>query len=241
MSKRINTIAAVAIVGLVLIGVLSVTHPLMTTQVNSGTEKTLQVTGDGTASTTPDLSRLDFSVTTQAATASQAASDNAVAVANVMQTLTSLGYSKADLQTTTYTLQPLYNNSQGQQTTIIGYQVWNSIEVSIHNFTMIGKTIDAIVSAGVNQIQSVTFTFSDTTLASLQTQALQKAVQDANNKATSIASALNVQLVGPVTVNPGFTYQPDVQAFTANAPSTQIQPPSSLQVSVTVQVTYAFT
>lgn len=242
MGKRINALAAVAIVALVLISVLGVTHQVATTQVNSGNQKTLQVTGDGTASTAPDLSLLDFSVTTQGATASQASNDNAAAVANVMQTLSSLGYSKADIQTTSYTLQPLYNYSQGQQQSkITGYQVWNSIEVSIRNFTIIGKTIDAIVAAGVNQIQSVTFTFSDSTLSSLQTQALQKAAQDANSKANAIASALNVQLIGPVTVSPGFTYQPYVQAFTANAAGTQISPPSSLQVSVTVQVTYAFT
>ena len=241
ISKRINSIAAVAIVALVLIGVLAITHNTATQ--GSTNQKTLEVTGVGIASTAPDLAILDFAVTTQRATAARATSDNAAAVAGVMQALTSLGYTAANIQTTSYTLQPLYNTSQGQSTTttIVGYQVWNNMEVSTSNFTLIGKTIDDIVNVGANQIQSVTFTFSVTTLASLQTQALQKAVQDANTKATTIASALNLQLTGPISISPGLTYQPYVQAFTAKAASTQIQPPSSIQVSVNVQVTYSFT
>lgn len=236
--KRLNSLAAVAIVALVVIGVLAITHTSI--QSSPEAQKTLQVTGTGTASATPDLSMLDFAVTTQATTATQASNANAIAVANVMQALTTLGYSKVDIQTTSYNLQPLYNSSQ-EPNTIVGYQVWNNMEVTIRNLTRIGETIDSVVNSGVNQIQSVTFTFSDATLASLQTQALQKAVQDANVKATTIASALNVHLVGPVTVSPGFTYQPYVQAFASNAPRTEIQPPSALEVSVTVQATYSFT
>ena len=241
VGKRVNSIAAIAIVALVLLGVLAITHQMTTAQNNAATQKTLQVSGVGTASTTPDLSILDFSVTSQATTAARASSDNSAAVTDVMQALITLGYSRADVHTTSYSLQPLYNSSKGQSNTIVGYQIWNNMEVSTSNFTKIGVTIDAIVNAGVNQIQSVTFTFSNTTLANLQSQALQRAVQDANTKATTIASALNVQLIGPIDVSPGFTYQPYVQAFASNTPSTQIQPPSSLQVSVTVQVTYAFT
>jgi hypothetical protein len=241
VGKRVNSIAAIAIVALVLLGVLAITHQMTTAQNNAATQKTLQVSGVGTASTTPDLSILDFSVTSQATTAARASSDNSAAVTDVMQALITLGYSRADVHTTSYSLQPLYNSSKGQSNTIVGYQIWNNMEVSTSNFTKIGVTIDAIVNAGVNQIQSVTFTFSNTTLANLQSQALQRAVQDANTKATTIASALNVQLIGPIDVTPGFTYQPYVQAFASNTPSSQIQPPSSLQVSVTVQITYAFT
>jgi hypothetical protein len=241
MGKRVNSIAAIAIVALVLLGVLAITHQTTTAQNNAGTQKTMQVSGVGTASTTPDLALLDFSVTSQATTAARASSDNSASVVDVIQALITLGYSRADFHTTSYSLQPLYNSSQGQTNAIIGYQIWNNMEVSTSNFTKIGVTIDAVVNAGVNQIQSITFTFSNTTLANLQSQALQRAVQDANTKATTIASALNVQLIGPIDVSPGFAYQPYVQAFTSNAPSTQIQPPSSLQVSVTVQITYAYT
>ena len=239
--KRLNSLAAVAIVALVLIGVLSITYTSIQSQSSTAaTQKTLQVTGSGTASATPDLSMLDFAVTTQGTTATQASNANAIAMANVVQALTTLGYSKVDIKTTSYNLQPLYNSSEAPNT-IVGYQVWNNMEVTIRNLTRIGETIDSVVNAGVNQIQSVTFAFSDATLANLQTQALQKAVQDANVKATTIASALNVHLVGPVNVSPGFTYQPYVQAFASNTARTEIQPPSALEVSVTVQATYSFT
>ncbi|MGO9643940.1 MAG: SIMPL domain-containing protein [Candidatus Bathyarchaeia archaeon] len=241
IGKRVNSIAAIAIVALVLLGVLAITHETTTAQSNTGPQKTIQVSGVGTASTTPDLSLLDFSVTSQAKTAARASSDNSAAVVDVMQALITLGYSEADIHTTSYSLQPLYDSSKGQSNAIVGYQIWNNMEVSTNNFTKIGVTIDAVVNAGVNQIQSVTFTFSNATLANLQSQALQRAVQDANIKATTIASALNVQLIGPIDVSPGFSYQPYVEAFTSNTPGTQIQPPSSLQVSVTVQITYVFT
>jgi uncharacterized protein YggE len=162
---------------------------------------------------------------------------------NVINALTAAGISEEAIQTTSYTLNPIYSNS-GNQTappTIVGYQAVNAIQVTLSNLASVGKILDQAISAGANEVQSVTFTLSDTAMASLQKQALQLALQDADNQAKATASTLGVTIVGPTSVSPGFVFQPvNYSRFSAVPEATTPVQPGTLQVTATVQVTYEF-
>jgi uncharacterized protein YggE len=56
-----------------------------------------------------------------------------------------------------------------------------------------------------------------------------------------LASSLNINIIGPISVTPGYMFQPTFEKLSASAPQTQtpIQP-GTLQVTATVQVTYQF-
>jgi len=241
-NRRIYYLAAVAIVAMVLISALTVTRPpIVQTQSQSGSSKTLQVSGVGTVTAAPDEALLALAVQTQAASATKAASDNAEVVTKVLQALTSLGVDKSSIETLSYTLTPIYetNSDTSAPSTIVGYTALNSIQVTLTDFSLVGKSIDTAVSAGANQVQDITFTFSSATLASLQKQALGAAVQDASGQAQAIASSLGVSLGAPISVTPAFVFQPNYQRYAAASQPTPIQP-GNLQVTVTVQVTYEF-
>jgi uncharacterized protein YggE len=244
--RRIYYLAAMAIVAIVLISAITVTRPLSAQ--NPGTSvppKTIQVTGIGTVSAAPDQAILLLAVQTQAATATQAGSDNAAIMTKVMDSLVALGISKDSIQTISYSLTPMVAPTQDQTTPpkIVGYQANNAISVTINNLqsnlALIGKALDTAISAGVNEVQGVMFSLSDSAQSALEKQALQIALQDADSKANAIATSLKLTIVGPISVSPGYIFQPAMRELSAGAAQTPIEP-GTLNVSVNVQVTYQF-
>jgi len=242
-SRRVYYLGALAIVAMVVVSSVALMRPPLAVS-SSSSPKTIQVTGTGTLSAAPDQALLDLAVETQASTATLATSENAAIMTNVINTLTSVGISNDSIQTTSYSLTPVYSNPSNQSVapSIIGYDAVNAIQVTLSNLGSVGKVLDQAISAGANQVQGITFTLSNTALASLQKQALQLALQDANNQAKATAAALGLTIVGPISVSPGYVFQPVSYSRLNVAVSETPTPvqPGTLQVSATVQVTYQF-
>lgn len=240
--RRVYYLAALAIVAMVLLCSLAVTRPPPAIPSNSA-PKTIQVTGTGTVSGAPDQALLDLGVQTQASTATQATSENAAAMTNVINALTAAGVSKDSIQTISYSLNPVYSNPVNESVppTIIGYVAVNTIQVTISDLGSVGKVLDEAISAGVNEVQGLTFTLSSATLAMLQKQALQLALQDADNQAKATAATLGVTIIGPISITPGYVFQP--VSYSRLSATPQAQTPiqaGTLQVTATVQITYQF-
>ena len=240
-SRRVYYLTALAIIAMVFVSTVALTRPPPTSLTNSAT-KTIQVTGTGTIPASPDQAILDLAVQTQAATATQATADNALAMANVIAALTRAGIGNNSIQTVSYTLTPSYSNPVNQSVppTIIGYIAVNAIQVTVNDLGSIGKILDQAIAAGANEVQGVSFTLSSSTLATIQKQALQLALTDADGQAKAMATTLGVTIVGPISVTPGYEFQPTNYSRFAATAATPIQS-GTLQVTATAQVTYAFT
>ena len=237
-SRRLYYLAAVAMVAIVLISAITLVRPpTIQTIGQNATPKTIQVTGTATLSAPPDQAVLVLAVQTQATSATQAAADNAATMTNVLAALSNLGINKNSIETVSYTLSSVYDQTTPSK--VVGYTVRNAIQVTLTDFSLVGKALDAAVSAGANEVQGIMFTLSSTTLATLQKQALGQALQDADGQARAMASNLGVSIVGPISVSPGYSFQPNSLTFNAVSQPTPIQP-GTLQVTVTVQVTYQF-
>lgn len=259
-----NYLIALAIIALVIVSVFAIMRPTMVaTSPGNPNQRTITVNGVGTVETAPDEALLNLAVNNQAATAAQAASDNAKTMSQVTQAILGLsslspGITKDNITTTDYSLTPVYSqpsnncntasgpsqpqpivcNTATQQ--LIGYAVRNAIQVTVKDMTSIGGVLDAATQSGANEVGGITFTFTGGTYADLQKQALQKAVQDASNQAQTMASALGVHITGIVSVTPAYLYQPYMNAKlnpTSSGASTPIQT-GTLQVTVNVQVVY---
>lgn len=238
--RRTYYLAAIAIVAIVLISALTITRPLTIQTTNLPAQpKTLQVTGVGTVSATPDQAVLLLAVQTQAVSATQASSDNGAIMSRVIDTLVNVGISKSMIQTVSYSLTPIYEYKQDQTTPprIVGYAARNAIQVTITDFGSVGKALDAAINAGANEVQGVIFTLSASASAAIEKQALQAAIQDADAKAKAMASSLGISLLGPISVTPGYTFQPVFENLKAATTQTPIQP-GPLQVTANVQITY---
>ena len=89
--------------------------------------------------------------------------------------------------------------------------------VTINDLTKVGTTADAVVAAGVNQIDGISFGLKDPSAA--EDQARRLAVQALQAKAQLYAQALNVQLAGIRNLSEGGGYapQPPQPMFAARA------------------------
>ena len=158
----------------------------------------LAVSGQGEVRGTPDQAVLSSGVTTTATTAASALAENAQKMDAVFATLKRLGVAEKAIQTSNFSVSPQYppyNDNTARTQHIVGYQVSNQVTVTLDDTRKLGPTLDALVAAGSNQINSVSFSIKDP--ATLLTKARELAVADAMARAQTYAKAAGVTL-GPI-------------------------------------------
>ena len=163
-------------------------------------KKVITVSGYGTVDTHPDEAVLRLAVVTQAEDAKNASEENVKKMDAVLAALYEIGISKDDAVTSGYRVWPQYSwRDEEQQLT--GFQVRNSLTVTVRDIEKIGGVIDAALFAGANEINDVTFTVSDDRQTELKSDAIADAVAKARADASSVADAMDVTIVGPVEIS----------------------------------------
>lgn len=157
--------------------------------------------GMASVSAKPDQAKLDVGVVTQAATAQDAAAQNASQVDAVLAQLRAVLGSAADIKTISYSLSPNYRYPQGAPPVLTGYTASNTVEITMSDLSLIGKTIDAASQAGANNVQGLRFTIQDE--EPLRQQALGLATKQARAHAQAIAAGLGGSLGATVTAQEG--------------------------------------
>jgi uncharacterized protein YggE len=244
--KRLFGLVLILVVVVALLAGLviytSYTKPALVASQPGPQQKTISVGGTGTVSMTPDIGWFTASVVTQAETAAQAEQQNNDAMSKVVSELKTAGIAEKDIETVEFSLSPVYVDSKepGKAPILVGYSVRHSIRVTVNDVTAVGKMLDIAVSNGANEVSGVYFGLSGAKAQQAQSQALDLAVKDANNKAKTIASAMGVDLIGPTSVSLGYYYAPVAAELKAGAEQVPIMP-GQLQYTINVQITYAFT
>jgi uncharacterized protein YggE len=157
--------------------------------------------GQATVSVKPDQAKLDVGVVTQAATAQDAASQNANQVSAVLAQLQSLLGSSADIKTVGYSLNAIYRYPQGAAPVLTGYMASNTVEVTMTDLSLIGRAIDAASQSGANNVQGLQFSLQND--EPVREQALGLATKQAKAHAQAIASAIGGSLGAVVSVQEG--------------------------------------
>lgn len=202
----------------------------------------ITVTGTGKASGTPDMVQVSMGVETQDQIVQKAVNDNQTQMNALLAKLKDLGIPEKDIQTSSYNIfsqhPSLSTGPDGKgDTGSILYSVSNQVQTTIRDVSKLGNVLDQVVMDGANNIYGVTFGFSDP--SKLETDARTKAVQDAGNRAQSLAKLEGVTLGTIISVNevnsfPGPTFP---AASSLGGGGTPIQP-GALEVIVSIQVTY---
>jgi uncharacterized protein YggE len=166
----------------------------------------LNLSAYGEVKATPDMATISFGVVTEAPTAAEAMTQNAARMNEVMTALRRAGIPAGKIQTSGLNLSAQYDYVENQPPRLRGYQASNQVTVIIEDLTKVGSTADAVVSAGVNQINGISFGLKDPTAA--ENQARQLAVRNLQAKAALYAQALGVDLGGVRSVTEGGGYMP---------------------------------
>jgi hypothetical protein len=156
----------------------------------------LTVSGTGEAKAVPDQATVSAGVVTEAKTAGDALAANSRAMNAVFATLKRFGIPDKSIQTSNFSVAPQYPDYDSKQPRrIIGYQVSNTVTVTVDDLAKLGPALDALVSSGANSLGDIAFSVRDE--KPLLAQAREAAVKDAMAKAETLARAAGVSL-GPI-------------------------------------------
>jgi uncharacterized protein YggE len=201
----------------------------------------LSVSGTGEARGVPDRAMLSTGVVTQGRTAAAALAANARAMTAVFDTLKRAGIAGKDIQTSSFSVSPQYAadkpGASGPQH-VVGYEVTNTVSVTVDGMDKLGPTIDALVAAGSNQIDGPDFTIADP--KPLLAKAREDAVKDAMARAETLAHAAGVTLGPIVSISEGSASAPEpmrprgMLAMAKSAPTPVAAGEESLSVEVSV-------
>jgi uncharacterized protein YggE len=156
--------------------------------------RAITVTGQGQVFAEPDMATVRVGVTHQDRDAEEAMVRASRGAAQVLGQLQAMGIEGRDMQTSTVSLSPVWNNrsSSSEPPRITGFVANISVTVRVRDLPMLGMVLDAVVDDGANQLGGIQFGFQDPD--PLMEQARREAVADGRAKATVLADAAGVGL-----------------------------------------------
>jgi len=176
-----------------------------------GVTNTINVSGTGEAFQAPDLATFTFTVQEETLVVSDAQNKVNTQVADILSFLKKNGVAEKDIRTLGYNIYPRYEYSsaiypgypQGKQT-LAGYVVSQNVEVKVRKLTDAGTIVGSMGELGATDVSGLQFTV-DKEDAVLR-EARQKAIEDAQTKATQLAKDLGVKLVRIVNFSESGNY-----------------------------------
>ncbi|QQR37538.1 SIMPL domain-containing protein [Devosia oryziradicis] len=160
---------------------------------------TITIEGHGEVMAAPDMAQINSGVTTQGATAREALDANTAAMADLIAELKAAGIEARDIQTSGFSVNPNYvytderdANGYSLPPKINGYQVANTVTVTVRNLDSLGAILDKSVTVGANTVNGVTFAVADP--SELYNEARKAAFEDARTKAELYAAAAGATL-----------------------------------------------
>ena len=207
---------------------------------------TITVQGSSSITVSPTIVYVSIGVTTFNKNAASAQSENAVKMDRVYKTLASLGIKKDKIKTVNYNISPRYDY-KNNVATLAGYNVINSIRVTVNDLKKVSDVLDMTVKEGVNQSNSISFGVTDEERDRLYLQALSQAVSNAKEKANTIAAAAGIAISKPANIIEGSSahfVQPNYRAMdmakmaSETAPTLISEGELTIEASVTVIYDY---
>lgn len=158
----------------------------------------ISVTGEASVTARPGLARIDAGVASVGKTAREAIAANSAAMAKVLAAIKGAGFEERDVRTSQLSLQPQYAERPAAAAPITSYRASNRLSLTLHDVGRLADTVDALVAAGVNEIDDIGFAAEDA--SQLLDAARKEAFRDARRKAEIYASAAGIGLGAPLRI-----------------------------------------
>lgn len=200
----------------------------------------MKVYGKGSLKVMPDIVNITIGVVTEDKQLQTAQRTNAEKMKQVIETIKSFGIEDNQIQTITYSINPVYDYVDGKEI-FRSYRVTNIVKVNMKNLERVGEIIDSAVTAGANYVGDIEFTTSDP--EKYYKRALMIAIRDAVEKAIVVGETLGVSVYKiPVSIKEqtqGFALvMQKVQVASLQA-STPIEA-GELEITASVEAEFAY-
>jgi uncharacterized protein len=188
---RLRTIASLFTVT-VIAGVVALAIPA--NGAGTSDNRFITVTGVGTISVIPDAVRFSATVSTVRSTNAAALTTASKSVAAVRAALKDTGIGARDIRTASISVYPEYNWTQEIGTKITGYRASQSFDVLVRKSSNAGTIIEAVVTAGGDDVQLGGIMPITLNSATATENAREAAVANAKSKASSYAKLLGASI-----------------------------------------------
>lgn len=188
----------VVIASLVIVGLLAACQGTAPAPVTNQIPM-LSVNGTGKVYLVPDIAYVYVGVRSQASDVADALSQNNAQASAIASTLQEKGVAAEDIQTTAFNVYPQQQYSPEGLPMETVYVVENTVFIKVRDLNSLGSLLDAVVRAGANTINGISFDVVDR--ASAEKEARQLAIEDAKAKAQELAQLSGVELGQLYSVN----------------------------------------
>ncbi|MBI1327897.1 MAG: DUF541 domain-containing protein [Alphaproteobacteria bacterium] len=176
---------------LLVIAFLAISGPV-SAQEALDTRTKLHISAQSEVTGKPDLALISAGIVTQNIAADAALAENSTKMNAVFEAIKKAGIEEKDIQTSGININPQYVYGENVPPKISGYQVSNSVSIKIRDLKKIGKTLDALVAQGANQINGPSFSIENPD--PLLDNARSDAVAKARKKAELYAKAAGMKV-----------------------------------------------
>ncbi len=164
----------------------------------------ISVSGQGKVYAKPDVAVLVLGVEDKGTKISDIVKDNTDKMNKIIKDVKDSGVDEKDIQTTQYSITPEYNWTERGGRIFVGYVLTQQITVKIRDFEKVGSILDKATTDGANAIGDLQFTIDDT--EQVQAQARAKAIEQAKEKAKTLANQSGLKIVKLINVSEGGYY-----------------------------------
>jgi uncharacterized protein len=202
---------------------------------------TIVVSGTGRVAVQPDTADLRLGVSISRPTVETARSDAAATMEAILAAIQKAGVARRDVRTAILSVQPRYDYRDGKAPVLTGYELANSVEVTVRDLATLGGVIDGTLAAGATSMDGLSFRLADT--APAERDARVQAMAAARARADVLAEAADLSIEGVAVIVEGGPSRPPMpfpkaeRMMMAADAATPVEA-GSLEIAVTVTVTY---
>ena len=219
-TKLYQALTVLTLITVVLVGAMVVSEIKGYRFIGGGVAatNTISVSGEGEVTASPDIAPVSFSVREEAKKVADAQNKVDVKTKAALAAVRKLGVADKDIKTENYSSYPKYEwheatyscmglncpPPQPGRQVLIGYEVSQSVTVTVRDLDTTSAIIEALGTAGVTDMQGPNFAIDkeDT----LKAEARKQAIEKARTKAEVLARDLGVSLVRVVSFSEGQNY-----------------------------------
>lgn len=207
----------------------------------TSSDNTITVSGTGKVTVVPDTAQISLGVQTVDTSTKAAQAENTKTVNAVIAALEKAGVEEKNITTSSLDIYANYDYSGYGSGELTGYTVSTTLTLQNLKVSDVGSLIDTATDAGVNQVNGISYSYSDSVTA--YDQAMDAALDRAEEKAQKIADKVGKTLGDVKTVEEnGSSYDTplDTASYSGSAAedSSMKVLAGETDVSATVEVTY---
>lgn len=200
----------------------------------------LTVSADSRTSERPDIATISAGVVAEAPTADAALAENARRMNAVIASIKRSGVADRDIQTSQLSVQPQTVYAENVPPRVTGYQATNTVSVKVRNLANVGKTVDALVAQGGNQLNGISFGLNDPDSALDRARA--DALKKARARADVYAQAVGMRVFKIIAIQEGGSVEPPrpMPMMAMRAAAMDSTPVQAGEVDLVANVTVTF-